>query len=550
MKKLFLFFIIFHCAVFAQTEYVEVGNPIYNFLERMETLQLIEGYNSFILPKTRSTISEFLRQISNKEKELNNIDKESLNDFNIEFEYEMTGTFDYSSSILGKSENYFKAETQRYLYFINSPGKANLFINLTTEGKLLLNNDRGFNNSYNASAVIFGGEIRGTLLNKFGFKLKGTNGALFGDKRAGNILNSLKNNFKFNEKPEEKFFDEAEGYLTADFDFVSFKLGRDKMLLGYGEMKSLISDNSPLFDYISMNVNYDIFNFSYFHGKLLGKYDYLKNPITGGEAFVEEKYIAYHRFGFNLNKHADFGLGEMVVYGSRPVDFSYINPFNFYKSAEHSNRDRDNSMMFFDFNNNSIKSVKLSGLLLVDDISFSKIGSGWWGNQTLINIGLLFTQPVSSLPLDIRLEYIKIDPYVFSHRLYKNNYTNFGIGLSEPLQPNSSLISAVLEYRFSNKLKVMAGGSYAVHGANPITYNGFVTNVGGDVLLGHRSFDSEQTVFLAGEKEYFRKIEATFIYEPMNELFIILFAEYINHSLLQYKTKRELNSILSFIVKI
>jgi len=549
MKRLAFFFIIFQCFVIAQTEYVEVGNPVYSFLERMETLHLIEGYNSFLLPKTRNNISESLKQIIAKRNELNEIDKEYLDDFKTEFEYEILGTLENSSSIIAKSKNYFADETQRYLYFINSPGKANLFINLSAEGKFLYTNDREFQNSYSASAGILGGEIRGTLLNKFGFKIRGTNGALFGNKQAGYLLNSLKNNFKFNEKPEEKFFDETEGYLTADFDLINFKIGRDKILAGYGETKSIISNNSQMFDYVSMNINYDIFNFSYFHGKLLGEYNYFNSPITGGEAFVEEKYIAFHRFGFNLNKHVDFGFGEIVVYGGRSVDFSYLNPFNFYKSAEHSNRDRDNSILFFDFNNNSIKSIKLSGLLLVDDISFSKIGSGWWGNQTMINIGLLFSQPLSSLPLDIRLEYIKIDPYVFSHRLYKNNYTNFGIGLSEPLQPNSSLINATFEYRFSNKLKVKTGASYSVHGANPISSSGKVVNVGGNALLGHRSFDAEQVKFLSGVKEYFRNIEATLVYEPMNELFFILFAEYINHSL-QQKIKRELNSILSFIVKI
>ena len=549
MKRLTFFLIIFQCFVIAQTEYVEVVNPVYSFLERMETLHLIEGYNSFLLPKTRNNISEFLKQIIPKGNELNEIDKEYLDDFKTEFEYEILGTLKNSSSIIAKSRNYFADETQRYLYFINSPGKANLFINLLAEGKFLFTNDRELKNSYSATAGIIGGEIRGTLLNKFGFKLRGTNGALFGNKQAGYIINSLRNNYKFNEKPEEKFFDETEGYLTADFDLINFKIGRDKILAGYGETKSLISNNSPMFDYVSMNINYDVFNFSYFHGKLLGKYKYLNDRITGGEAFVEEKYIAFHRLGFNLNKHADFGFGEIVVYGGRPVDFSYLNPFNFYKSAEHSNRDRDNSILFFDFNNNSIKSIKLSGLLLVDDISFSKIGSGWWGNKTLINIGLLFSQPLSSLPLDIRLEYIKIDPYVFSHRLYKNNYTNFGIGLSEPLQPNSSLINATFEYRFSNKLKVKTGASYSVHGANPISSSGKVVNVGGNALLGHRSFDAEQVKFLSGVKEYFRNIEATLVYEPMNELFFILFAEYINHSL-QQKIKRELNSILSFIVKI
>ncbi|MBZ0200461.1 MAG: hypothetical protein K8H86_11380 [Ignavibacteriaceae bacterium] len=550
MKKVFLILIAFTCILSAQTEYVEVENPIYNFLERMETLQLIEGYNSFILPKTRRDVAIYLKQVILNINKLNDVDREIVEDFKTEFEYELFGSLEHSSSLLGSNDNYLSNNTQRYFYLNNLKDKGNIFINLLLQEKFLINNNRNINNTYKATATIFGGEIRGTILNKFGFHLKGTNGALFGDKEAGYILNQLKYNFKFNEKPEEKFFDEAEGYITADFDIIKFKMGRDKMLVGYGAMKPLLSGNTPMFDYISMEINYGVFNFSYFHGKLIGKYNYKSDAVTGGEAFVEEKYIGYHRFGFNINKHADIGFGEFVIYGGRPLDLSYLNPFNFYKSTEHSNRDRDNSMLFFDFNNNSIKSVKLSALFLIDDISFSKLGSGWWGNQTISNLRILIAQPINCLPLDIRLEYIKIDPYVFSHRLYKNNFTHFGTGLSEPLQPNSSVVSAGLEYRFSSALFLTMNGTYSVHGANPVMKDGTIVNVGGDILLGHRVFDLENVNFLDGDREYFRKVITTLTYEPMNDFFCLITIEYIRHNLQNSKTIEELNSFISLMVKL
>ncbi len=550
MKKLFAILIVFSSFILAQTEYVEVENPIYSFLERMETLQLIDGYNSFLLPKTRRDVAAFLKQVILNSNKLNDIDKEIIEDLKTEFEYELFGTLEHSSSLFGNSENYLSKNEQRYLYLKNMPEKGNLFINLLAQQKFLINNNRDINSSYKAATTIFGGEIRGTILNKFGFKLKGTNGALFGNKEAGYIIDELKYNFKFNEKPEEKFFDEAEGYITADFDILKFKMGRDRMLAGYGEMKPLLSGNTPMFDYITMDINYGVFNFSYFHGKLMGRYSYQIDAVAGRSAFVEEKYIGYHRLGFNINKHADFGLGEIIIYGGRPLDLSYLNPFNFYKSTEHSNRDRDNSMLFLDFNNNSIKSVKLSALFLIDDISLSKLGSGWWGNQVISNLGLLVTQPVDYLPLDIRLDYVRIDPYVFSHRLYKNNFTHFGTGLNEPIQPNSSIIVTGIDYRFSNSVILHISASYAVHGANPVKSDGSIVNVGGNMLLGHRVFDSINVDFLAGDREYFRKLEASLTYEMMNDLFCVFRAEYISQNLQNSKSKKELNSIISLMVKI
>ena len=51
----------------------------------------------------------------------------------------------------------------------------------------------------------------------------------------------------------------------------------------------------------------------------------------------------------------------MIVYSNRSMDLSYINPFNFYKSAEHANQDRDNSLLFLDLQNNSLKGISFYG---------------------------------------------------------------------------------------------------------------------------------------------------------------------------------------------
>jgi hypothetical protein len=63
------------------------------------------------------------------------------------------------------------------------------------------------------------------------FTLKGTNGNIFGNTRAALAERRLAQNFKFTEKPDESFYDETEGYLTADFDIIRFKFGRDRIRL-------------------------------------------------------------------------------------------------------------------------------------------------------------------------------------------------------------------------------------------------------------------------------------------------------------------------------
>ena len=540
MKKVLVLVFILTSLVVAQTEYVNVDNPVYDFLERMETQQIINNYNSFEIPKTRKVIAGYLKQVLQNENMLDNSDTKLLEDLKVEFEFELYETTKYSESVFGNDKYDLLNQKEKYLYYYVNPGKANIFINLLGEGEFI---NRNISDSSGKSTLIgvIGGEIRGTFLNKFGFGIHGTNGNVFGNRTAALARKDIKYNYKFNENPSETFFDETAGYLTADFDAVKFKIGRDRMNVGYGVTKSIIASNSPLFDYISFKINYDFFNFSYFHGKLLGPLSYDNDTITGGSARIEEKYVGYHRIGFNFSRDVDFGVGELIIYGDRSLDLSYLNPFNFYKSVEHANQDRDNSMLFIDFNNNSIKGLKLFGTFLIDDMQFGQIGKGWWGNETMFNVGVYSTNLYNILPLDIHLEYLRIEPYTFSHRLIRNAFTNFGYNLGPDIQPNTGLFFSQINYRFNNRLSLTASFSYSEHGANPVMKDGTIRNVGGDIMLGHRLFDSERVTFLDGDLQYSRNYSFSLFYEPVNQIKFSYVLNILNRSFSNNETISFLN---------
>ncbi|MFZ0456273.1 MAG: capsule assembly Wzi family protein [Ignavibacteriaceae bacterium] len=545
MKKFIPIFLLLTISTFSQTEYISSSNPVYDFLERMETLQIITDYNSFELPKTRGEIAGYLKQIIKNESKLDDVDKKILQDLKVEFEYDLYGSLNNSQSMLGKGEYNILSQKQKYLYYYNEPEKFNLFVNLLGEGEVIFNNDIENKKNLSTSLGYVGGVIRGTILNKFGFYLKGLNGNVFGNKETARLRNDLDYNFKLNEKPDQAFFDETEGYATADFDIVKFKLGQDRINIGYGPVKALLDDNSPKFDYVAFNIAYKFFNFSFFHGKLLGNTTYSFDSTTGAITTVEEKYIGYHRIGFNISKDVNFGIGEFIIYGDRPIDLSYLNPFSFYKSIEHQNRDRDNSILFFDFKNFSVQGLKLYGTLLIDDITINKLGTGWWGNQFLFNAGLYSTNLYKIIPLDIKFEYIAVDPYVFTHRFIRNNFTNFGYNLGSFLQPNSELFYTQANYRFTNRLTLRGDYSYSIHGANPLAPDGSVKeNIGGDISLGHRTFDAETVRFLDGFLEYSRSASVTLIYEPVNQINFYFNLKYISQSL-QEKTNKGVETFLT-----
>ena len=549
MKKLIFVFSllsIFTIKIFAQMEYVNYNNSVYNFLDRMETLHIIKNYNSFQIPKTRHEIASYLKVIMNHKSELDDVDKNILKDLEIEFEYDLYGSLNNSQSLLGKGNYNLFSQKQKYLFFYNKPKKFNLFINLVGEGEEIFNNSSSQNYNISSGLGVIGGEVRGTILNKFGFYLRGTNGVAFGNKQAAVLRRDISYNYKFKENPSESFFDETQGYLTADLNLVNFKIGRDRMELGYGPIKSVLGDQAPLFDYLAFNIKYSFFTFSYFHGQLLGVHNYQNDPVTGGIEVVEPKYFGYHRIGFNISRDLNFGAGEIIIYGNRPIDLSYLNPFSFYKSVEHANRDRDNSMLFFDYKNNSIRGLKLYGTMLIDDITFGKLGTGWWANLFMYNAGLYSTNLYKILPLGIRFEYMRISPYVFTHRILNNNFTNFGYPLASSLQPNSELFFTQINYRFNNRISLTASYSYALHGANPKNANGIVTrNVGGDINLGHRVTDSETTSFLDGDREILRKFNASLIYEPINQIFAKFSFGLVNNSLQNSVFQKQLETFFT-----
>lgn len=514
--------VIVSIQLFAQAEYVSVDNRVYDFLDRMNNLQLISDYNSFEVPKTRMEIAEQLRKVLLKTSQLDEVDLALLNDLKSEFEYELLGTLERSKSIIGQNNYDIFAEDEKYLFYFSEKSKMNFFINLNAEGEAILGKlDKG---QKFKSAFLFnlGGEIRGTFLDKIGFYLKGTNGIAKGNYEAALLKKELKYNYKFNERPGESFYDNTEGYVTADFDLLKLKLGRDRVNIGYGKNKIILGNNSPLFDYLSFKLQYNFFSFSYLHGKLLGQNTVIMDSISDSYNFLPEKHFAYHRMGFNISDDFNFGFGEIVVYGERGLDLSYLIPFTFFKSVEHSNRDRDNTMLFFDFTSMHISNTKLFLTILIDDIDFSKIGKGWWGNQTIFNVGVQSTPFYKNLPLDIKLEYLRIEPYTYSHRLNRNSFTNYSYNLSSFFQPNSELIFLEINYRFTNRLTLTTEFTYSNHGANIINNDGSIMNVGGNLQLGHRANDSDNVNFLDGNLEVFKSITVNVSYEPINQIILFL----------------------------
>ena len=550
LKKIFLFF-LFASISFAQVGYVEIGHPVYQFLERMETEKIIRNYDSFELPKTRSEVVKYLKMIIDKRAELDRIDQRLLNDLLIEFEFDIYSTTKNYLSLTDhfSSDHFFNQKEKFFYYFTDTTeSRISFFVNLIGEGKRI---NRLNPNSASSTLMGYGGSLRGSFYDHIGFYIKATNGTFFGDKNLARTIDEISYNYKFNLSDQQagsEFFDETEGYLTLQYKHFNFKLGRDRVNIGYGPIKYLLGNSSPEFDYLSFNLNYSIFSISYLHGKLLGNKTVSFDSLQGTERNVDQKFFAYHRIGFNFSEHLKFGFGESVIYAERGIDLSYLNPFAFYKSVEHANQDRDNSLLFMDAENNSIDGLKFYGALLLDDMDFGKLGSDWYGNQALIHLGFYSTLLYNILPIDFQFHYVRVDPYFYTHRLENNNFTNLNYSLADFLEPNSDVINFSVHYRPHYRVNLKTELLFKRHGANQIQADGSIVNRGGDIALGFRTFDSPNASFLDGDLEYTTRVNLYADYEPFNNYLLSFELRYNNEELLK-QTNEYLDAFFSINVK-
>ncbi|MBU0474152.1 MAG: hypothetical protein KKF62_08305 [Bacteroidetes bacterium] len=553
MRKIIIIIFILLNSVYSQIGYVEVNHPIYNFLERMQSLHNIENYNSFEIPKTRKDIVKFINEVLINKKKLSFIDKKTLADFLVEFEFDLLHkTQSYYSLFEDTTETELFNQKEKFLYFYTDSSKFNAFVKFVGTGESIYLVDKYSSDNKSSSLFTFGAEITGTISNNFGFYAKATNGLQFGDKELASFKNNLKYNYKYNSDHDStQYFDETSGYLSAEFDFIRFKIGRDRVNIGYGFSKSIMDNYAPPMDYLSMQINYSIISFSFLHGKLFGDASIVPNVISGGQKKINDKYIAYHRLGLNFSKHLQFGVGESIIYANRNIDFSYLNPFNFYKSAEHANQDRDNSMLFFDFRNNSLSGLMLYGTFVIDDIDFSKLGTQWYGNKFLYDFGFKYELFPNIFPLTIGIQYLRINPYVYAHRFTDNNYTSMNYGIGSNIQPNSESYIFDIRYKPHYRIEIELSYQFVKHGANKIDNNGNVLiNYGGDILVGHRIGDSNNVSFLNGVQETSNHFVFKAKYEPIKNYLFTFITDYLKTDKDNLVISNQIISNLIFSIRI
>jgi hypothetical protein len=151
----------------------------------------------------------------------------------------------------------------------------------------------------------------------------------------------------------------------------------------------------------------------------------------------------------------------------------------------------------------------------------------------------------------VEIQYLKIDPYVYTHRFEDNNFTNGGYNLASELEPNSSSTNIILHYRPHYRVNLSLGFRYYVHALNEMDENGnIIKNNGADINIGHREIDSDKIYFLNGDKEYTRTFNLNTTYEPIKNWIFSISFDYSNNSESRSQHAEEFFSTFSVSTKL
>ncbi len=510
--------------VLSQVENIPVSNAVYKFLIKAEVKGILENFSSADLPLQKKEIINALINIRENQSLLSHNELSTLEYFEKEFgikKVDVAVVFPSKTDTLSLFSNRFFSNDEKLIFAYNDKSISTKFEPLASADVMYLKSE----NSEDSNVLIgnLGFRLSGSIENSFGYNLQVTNGSLFsGSRKLATRDLKYGQNVKFVDLNNDVDIQESQVAYQNGWFYAS--IGRETRLIGSGlNQRILTSANSPAFDAITIATKFDGFEYKFSHSSLMALHEEFYGYNSGSFLEIPSKYMAFHRFSVR-HFWGEIGFWESVIYTERGIDLAYINPLSFFKSLEHSLRDRDNSMMGLDWTVRPINNVQLKGTYFLDDIIFSEVGNGFWSNKAAFNIALNVDLPYS---LDFGFEYARVEPYTFSHFKQQNSVTNDGRLIGSYLSPNSHSFSGELNYWYGSRYPLTLSLQYIEKGQNIYDEDGnLLVNVGSDPLQTIRPGDASNLNFLDGEKIYISNISVSTGFELMRNLNILLFYKF------------------------
>lgn len=506
LKTIFIIFTFITQSI-TQSLYLDLDHWAYDFIERMELKGAFEKFDAGIKPYTRGEVANILCQIDRHLAEhpsaLSNSEIGLLEQLKGEFHQELP---DRTVRI---NPRYYERHLMTWREKKNSA-----WLDFDFNQKLDVKKGDQFDPAKRISETTLGGILRGHFSQSMVFTVDVRNTIQRGtDIRHENFDPSQGSPIVIS--GENVYSDRAIAYFVWKLPWFWLQFGRDRVKWGPSYHGGLtISKNNPLFDMIKIQTRFKRFNFIYFHGLLSSQFS--------------RKYLVAHRLELRAASWLYLAGGETLIYGNRGLELQYLNPIMPYHVAEHHLGDKDNNMISFDLSAYPVKNLKTYFELLIDDFTLSENWLRYFGNKFGFTIGSFWVEPFGLNDVDFRVEYTRVEPYVYTHYDSVNMYINYDKIIGYWAGPNSDDWFVEANYQISKDIRFRLTWERIRKGK-------------GDVYAFHTPAEGNRKIFLDGVVE--RK--HLFGFQIRDQLFRDVFLS-LNGYLIQTKNADRISGVNTF----
>lgn len=480
----------------SQPVQLPLNHWIYSFLERLELRGALPSQYYRSLPLYRTEIADLIRSADERVRS----GSVTLSQTEIDLLEKAKG--EMVNELEGKGVSINQKEYEHHLLRWREENSYLFFDGYFMEDAHAekKNYQKTLKNYYHTTG---GGIIRGVVVGKVGFYLDFSNTLIKGENISQENFMASRG-FPITISGRNSYSSQTHAYFTYHGKWGGVMVGRDDLNWGPGYRNNLsLSTNGSVFDQVRLNFIFKRFKFTSVSGTL--------------HSDIAQKNIAAHRIEVRITRSLLIGANETVIYGRRGWKLIYVNPIMPYHIAEAHAGDKDNNTLSADFQFQLKYSLKIYGELFIDDFSLSENWIRYYGNKFAFVIGGFYANPFKLPDTDIRIEYTRLEPYVYTHNDPINTYTNYNQILGSPLGPNSESIYVEAAHRINRPFKILGSYELRRHGK-------------GDINTPHRYEDGTRKYFLKGTVEALHIYRGGFSYELYRDLYISLDYQHIRYS--------------------
>ena len=482
MKKIFSIFLslIAFQTINAQADFIELGSPQYNFIERLEIkLQRDSVFNfSCIKPYDRKVIMERLEYVDSLVKagtvKLSKVDRYNL-------DICLKNNFDWKKNLCDTSllfKNLFsKKHLQTPFYFGVKRGDFSFYSHLMYNFQMSKDNtstSKVFNNTREVA------QWRGQFTKRIGYYTYATDIQMRMPTYARNYatnhtaipgLGYFKGDISPGSTSYINAYEAKGGIMFNAAKGIDVQFAFDKVFIGNGYRSLILSDFSNNFLFLKVNARFWKFNYYNLFAQMVNRSDIPQ----GVDTLYPKKYMTFHCLDLQVTKWLNIGVFENIMFGRKTgYDINYLNPMIFSVALGHQLGSPDKATIGMNFKANIHKQYQLYGQVIINEFVLGEVlkyKNGFWANKQALQLGAKAIDIFGISNLDVQGEMNLVRPFVYTSKDNYSSYTHYNQELAHPLGANFREFIGIIKYQPIPKLQLQGKLIYYVQGLDSAGVN-------------------------------------------------------------------------------